>query len=76
MALVLFVGGAGQLLAFTSIFSIAQAVLPAWVRGRGLAIAMLVVQGVTAGMAAVWGALANGSGIPSTMTIAGVGLLI
>ena len=75
-AMVLFVGGFGQLLAFTSIFAIAQAVLPAWVRGRGLAIAMLVVQGVTAAMAALWGSLAGSQGPPLAMTVAGVGLLI
>jgi MFS family permease len=75
-AVVLFVGGFGQLLAFTSIFAIAQAVLPAWVRGRGLAIAMLVVQGVTAAMAALWGSLAGSQGPSLAMTVAGVGLLI
>ena len=76
LAVLLFVGGFGQLLAFTSIFAIAQAVLPAWVRGRGLAVAMLVVQGVTAGMAVIWGSLAGSRGIPLTMTVAGVGLLV
>jgi MFS family permease len=73
-AAALVVAGAAQIAVFSSIFSIVQAVLPNWVRGRGLALAMLVVQGVTVVASIGWGALLSARGASSTMLIAGIGL--
>jgi MFS family permease len=70
----LVVAGAAQIAVFSSIFSIVQAVLPNWVRGRGLALAMLTVQGITVIASILWGALLGSQGASSTMTIAGIGL--
>jgi len=64
------------LLGFVSIGTIssfmiaAQAVLPAWVRGRGLAILSLVFQAGFAVGAILWGAVAVGAGITSTLIAA------
>jgi MFS family permease len=73
---VLVIAGAAQLCIFSTVFSTAQAVLPNWVRGRGLAIAMLVVQGVTFAASLVWGSLMSSRGAPFTLGVAGVGLAI
>jgi MFS family permease len=73
---VLVVAGAAQLCIFSTVFSTAQAVLPNWVRGRGLAIAMLVVQGVTFAASLGWGALMSSRGAPFTLGAAGIGLAI
>jgi MFS family permease len=73
---VLVIAGAAQLCVFSTTFSTAQAVLPNWVRGRGLAIAMLVVQGTTVVASLGWGALMSAQGAPFTFGAAGIGLAI
>jgi MFS family permease len=69
------VAGAGQLTAMTTLFAAYQGVLPAWVRGRGLAVVMLIVWVVTSPMAVVWGAIASASSAPMSVGIAGVGMI-
>ncbi|AKN74367.1 major facilitator transporter [Streptomyces sp. PBH53] len=49
--------------------------LPGWVRGRGLAVYLVVFQGGQALTAPVWGALADGLGLTVTLLI-GAGLLV
>ncbi|GAB2997231.1 MFS transporter [Streptomyces pseudoechinosporeus] len=49
--------------------------LPGWVRGRGLAIYLVVFQGGQALTAPVWGALADGLGLTASLLI-GAGLLV
>ncbi len=73
---VLVVAGIAQLCVFSTTFSTAQAVLPNWVRGRSLALAMLVVQGTTVVASIGWGALMSARGAPLTLTVAGVGLAV
>ncbi len=73
---VLVVAGVAQLCVFSTTFVTAQAVLPNWVRGRGLAIAMLVVQGVTVLASLGCGALMSRRGASFTLTVAGIGMLI
>ncbi len=74
IALVL--AGAAQLCVFSTTFSTAQAVLPNWVRGRGLAIAMLIVQGATVIASFGWGALMARRGASFTFTVVAVGLVV
>jgi hypothetical protein len=69
------IAGAGQLTAMTTLFAAYQGVLPAWVRGRGLAIVMLIVWVVTSPMAVVWGAIASAGSATVSVAIAGVGLI-
>ncbi len=65
------ISGAGQIAAFSTIFSVIQGVLPGWVRGRGLATAMLVFQGTSMAAALAWGAVAASLGSGSALVIAG-----
>jgi MFS family permease len=66
--------GAGQITAMTTIFADYTGALPDWVRGRGLAVAMLVVWIVTSPFAVVWGAVATATSASSSILIAAVGL--
>ncbi|MEU9060993.1 MFS transporter [Streptomyces sp. NPDC048430] len=49
--------------------------LPGWVRGRGLAVYLMVFQGGQALTAPLWGALADGLGLTAALLI-GAGLLV
>ncbi|MBO6639317.1 MAG: MFS transporter [Roseitalea sp.] len=75
-----FLGGAvlhgmGWVLGISNLTSAAQQLLPDWIRARGMAIThMATVCGVALG-AAVWGAVADGVGIPVALSVAG-GLLL
>ena len=70
------IAGAGQLTAMTTLFAAYQGVLPAWVRGRGLAVVMLTVWVVTSPMAVIWGAIASAGSAPMSVGIAGVGMIV
>lgn len=72
---VLFAGGAWLTLLSTFNASI-QAVVPGWVRGRALAVSILVFFGSMAVGAAAWGYIATRAGMPAAFTAAGVGLLL
>lgn len=61
---------AGQTSAFSTTFATIQAVLPGWVRGRGLAVAMLSFQGSIFVSSLVWGAVAGASGTTNALRIA------
>ncbi len=54
----------------------AQMVLPAWVRGRGLSLSMAAFSGGMSLGNIAWGAIAEHFDLRTTLTIAGVGLLI
>jgi MFS family permease len=61
------VGGFAQMMVMSSLNIAAQQVLPAWVRGRGLAMFMLVFQFGFAVGAALWGLVAARYGVPTAM---------
>ena len=68
-----FVAGASWIVAMTTMFVSAQVALPDWVRGRGLAIFLTVYfGGMTAG-SAVWGEVANLSGLLFALLAAAAG---
>jgi quinol monooxygenase YgiN len=54
----------------------AQAVLPNWVRGRGLAVYLTVFNGAMTAGSLGWGAVGEAVGIQSTLLIGAVGLLV
>jgi MFS family permease len=63
-------------LAFTStVLTSVQLLLPAWVRGRGLAVFLLALQASFAAGALTWGAIAEGAGLDRALFIAGVAML-
>ena len=68
--LALFLSGAGQMGALSTLFSNYTVQLPNWVRGRASALAMLMVWlGVSAG-AVAWGAIASSVGLRSVLLLA------
>jgi MFS family permease len=71
-----FVYGASSIVALTTFFVSAQVVLPAWVRGRGLAIFLTVYFGALTLGSAVWGEVATVKGVPFALTCAGAGTLL
>jgi MFS family permease len=71
-----FVYGASSIVALTTFFVSAQVVLPAWVRGRGLAIFLTVYFGALTLGSAVWGEVATVKGVPFALDCAGVGTLL
>ncbi len=63
-------GGAAWLALLSSFNSSAQAVLPSWVRGRAMAIYMLIFFGGLAGGSVLWGTAAAYIGIPRALLVA------
>ena len=75
IAVLLFLGAA-WITALTTLNGVAQAVLPNWVRGRGLAVYLTVFNGAMTAGSLGWGAVAEAAGVPGTLLIGAVGLLI
>jgi MFS family permease len=73
---VLFSAGAAWLALFSSFNTSVQTSVPAWVRGRALAVYMLIFFGGMAGGSSLWGAAAGVAGVPRALLAAGCGLLI
>ena len=71
-----FIYGAASIVALTTFFVSAQVALPAWVRGRGLAIFLTVYFGALTLGSAVWGEVATAKGVPFALYCAGAGTLI
>ena len=73
---VLLVGGAATLSMVSTVMTSLQVVLPAWVRGRGVAVYLLALQGSFALGALIWGAVAEQSGLRSALVVAGIVMAI
>lgn len=67
--------GAGWIVALTTFNGVAQAVLPNWVRGRGLAIYLMVFNGAMAAGSLGWGLFAQAVGIPVALLVGALGLV-
>jgi MFS family permease len=76
----LVVAGAATLALVSTVMTMLQIVLPAWIRGRGVAIYLLALQGSFAVGAFFWGAVAQRAGLETTLFVAaaamGVGAVI
>lgn len=68
--------GLGWIIALTTLNGVAQAVLPNWVRGRGLAIYLMVFNGAMAAGSLAWGLVAGQLGLPLTLLIGAAGLVL
>ncbi|WP_203564679.1 MFS transporter, partial [Bordetella pseudohinzii] len=66
--------GMGWIMALTTFNSVAQAILPNWVRGRGLAVYLMVFNGAMAAGSLGWGAVARGIGVPGALASSAAGL--
>lgn len=74
IVVLLFLGGA-WITALTTLNGTAQAVLPNWVRGRGLAVYLTVFNGAMTAGSIGWGAVGEAAGVPGTLLIGAAGLL-
>lgn len=68
--------GSGWIIALTTLNGVAQAVLPDWVRGRGLAVYLMVFNGALAGGSLLWGLVAQQAGVVATLVIAAAALML
>ena len=76
VCLLMALGGGAWIALLTSFHTSAQASLAPWVRGRGLALYLLVFFGGMAGGSAVWGAVATHAGLRAALVLAGSGTLL
>ncbi len=74
--LALLVAGAASIMFISVVIVTMQAILPSWVRGRAIAVYMLVFQGSMAAGAAAWGAVASGTSPRTALLGAAVGLVV
>ncbi|CAB3628755.1 MFS transporter [Achromobacter pestifer] len=74
--LLLLLLGVGWIVALTTFNGVAQSILPNWVRGRGLAIYLMVFNGAMAAGSLGWGLLAQEIGVPATLLAGAAGLLV
>lgn len=75
LALLLVLGGA-WIAALTTLNGVAQAILPNWVRGRSLAIYLMVFNGAMTAGSLAWGAVAARLGVAGTLLLAAVLLAV
>lgn len=66
--------GASWITALTTLNGTAQAILPNWVRGRGLAVYLTVFNGAMAAGSLAWGGFAESFGITPALWVAAAGL--
>ncbi|NGX96625.1 MAG: MFS transporter [Candidatus Afipia apatlaquensis] len=68
--------GAAWIVALTTFNGVAQSILPNWVRGRALAVYLMVFNGAMAGGSLGWGCVAGAVGIRTALLISAAGLLV
>jgi len=68
--------GVSWIIALTTLNGVAQAVLPDWVRGRGLSVYLMVFNGAMAAGSLFWGLVASQTGLVTTLLLAGAALLL
>jgi MFS family permease len=75
LVLLLLLGG-GWIIALTTLNGVAQGILPNWVRGRGLAVYLMVFNGALAAGSMAWGLVALRIGVAPTLLAGAVGLAL
>ena len=68
--------GTAWIAMLTTLNATTQGILPNWVRGRGLAIYLMVFNGAMAAGSMGWGFVAQGIGTDAALLVAGAGLVI
>ena len=74
--LVLVLMGGGWIAALTTLNAATQVILPNWVRGRGLSIYLTVFNGALAAGSAIWGGVAEVTGVVATLLLGAVALVL
>lgn len=75
VALALLLGGMAWMAVNSTLNTVAQSTLPAWVRARALGVYLLVFQAAMALGSVLWGEIANHLGLRPTLLMAGVALV-
>lgn len=68
--------GAATLAAVSTVMTALQVVLPAWIRGRGVAVYLLALLGSFALGALLWGVVAERTSLTTALTTAGVAMAV
>jgi MFS family permease len=68
--------GAAWIAVLTTLNSTTQAILPNWVRGRGLSIYLMVFNGAMTAGSIMWGAVGEAIGVPYALLAGGVSLAL
>lgn len=77
LAVVILLGlGGVWIVELTTLNGAAQAILPNWVRGRGLAVYLMIVNGAMAGGSLGWGIVAGALSVPATLLVNACGLFV
>jgi MFS family permease len=77
LAVVILLGlGGAWIVALTTLNGAAQAILPNWVRGRGLAVYLMIVNGAMAGGSLGWGIVAGVLSVRATLLVSACGLFV
>ena len=76
LAGILIAAGIAWLVALTALHAAAQAVLAPWVRGRGLAVLLLVTYSGLAGGSLLWGGVAERAGVDAGFALAACVMLV
>lgn len=73
---VIMVAGAATLAIVSTVMTVLQLVLPSWIRGRGVALFLLSVQGSFAVGALIWGGLAEQTSLQTALVWAGLTMAV
>ena len=68
--------GSAWIGALTTLNGVAQSILPNWVRGRSLAIYLMVFNGAMTAGSLAWGGVASLAGVPSALAAGAIGLIL
>lgn len=74
--LAMLIGGYGWMIATTTLTTATQQASPTWIKGRTLAIFLMVLFGGIAAGSAIWGTLASHFNITTTLIITSIGLIL
>ena len=72
----LVIAGVATLAAVSTVMTALQVVLPAWIRGRGVAVYLLALQGSFALGAVIWGAVAEQTSLQTALVVAAVAMAV
>ena len=75
VACALLLGGMAWMAVNSTLNTVAQTALPAWVRARALGVYLLVFQGAMALGSVIWGEIASRAGLRTTLLFAGIALI-
>jgi MFS family permease len=75
LSVVMLIGGGAWIIFISLVTALVQKLAPDWVRARVVAVFMLVFQGGMAAGSAVWGAIGQRVGVPTSLMWAGLGAI-